>query len=83
MPRSAATGRDIEEIARDQDRVWSSKQGGEVDRPEEARARKPAVDPAKLPKAKAGALPRFVEPSLPTAVEKAPSGARLGARDQV
>src|SRR5262249_53156625 len=36
---------------------------------------KPAVDPAKLPKAKAGPLPKFVEPSLPSSVEKAPSGA--------
>jgi bifunctional non-homologous end joining protein LigD len=73
MPRSAATGRDIDEIARDQDRVWSSKGGGEVKR--KKHRRKPVVDPAALPKAKAGALPRFVEPSLPTAVETAPSGA--------
>jgi bifunctional non-homologous end joining protein LigD len=73
MPRSAATGRDIEEIAREQDRVWSSKQGGELK--QKKRRRKPAVDPAKLPKAKPGPLPKFVEPSLPSAVEKAPSGA--------
>ncbi|MGH6927393.1 MAG: DNA ligase D, partial [Dongiaceae bacterium] len=73
MPRSAATGRDIEEIAREQDRVWSSKQGGELTK-RKAKRRKPALDPAALPKAKAGALPRFVDPSLPSAVEKAPSG---------
>ncbi|MGE0119154.1 MAG: DNA ligase D [Dongiaceae bacterium] len=73
MPRSAATGRDMEEIAREQDRVWSSKQGGELK--QKKRRRKPAVDPAALPKAKAAALPRFVEPLLPSAVDKAPSGA--------
>jgi bifunctional non-homologous end joining protein LigD len=73
MPRSAATGREIEEIAREQDRVWSSKQGGELK--QKKQRRKAAVDPAKLPKAKPGALPKFVEPSLPSAVEKAPSGA--------
>jgi bifunctional non-homologous end joining protein LigD len=73
MPRSAATGRDIDEIAREQDRIWSSKQGGELKRKKQRR--KPVVDPATLPKAKAGELPRFVEPSLPTAVETAPSGA--------
>ncbi len=73
MPRSAVTGRDIEEIAREQDRVWSSLQGGEL-KPKK-RQRKPAIDPVALPKAKAGALPRFVEPSLPSAVDKAPSGA--------
>ena len=73
MPRSAVTGRDIEEIAREQDRVWSSKQGGELK--QKKQRRKAAVDPAKLPKAKPGALPKFVEPSLPSAVEKAPSGA--------
>jgi bifunctional non-homologous end joining protein LigD len=76
MPRSAATGRDIEEIAREQDRVWSSKQGGELKKagkPVRTR-RKPVVDPAALPKAKAGALPRFVEPCLATPTERAPSG---------
>jgi len=76
MPRSAATGRDIEEIAREQDRVWSSRQGGELAKPRASggRRRRPVLDPAALPKAKAGALPPFVEPSLPSAVEKAPSG---------
>jgi bifunctional non-homologous end joining protein LigD len=73
MPRSAVTGRDVEEIAREQDRVWSSKQGGELK--QKKQRRKPAVDPAKLPKTKPGALPRFVEPSLPSTIEKAPSGA--------
>jgi bifunctional non-homologous end joining protein LigD len=73
MPRSAATGREMEEIARAQDRVWSSKQGGELK--QKKRRRKPAVDAATLPKAKPGPLPRFVEPMLPSPIEKAPSGA--------
>jgi bifunctional non-homologous end joining protein LigD len=73
--RSAATGRSIDEIARDHDRVWSSRQGGELDkRKKTARRSKPALDPATLPKAKPAALPPFIEPILPTAVEKAPSG---------
>jgi bifunctional non-homologous end joining protein LigD len=73
MPRSAATGREMEEIARAQDRVWSSKQGGEVK--QKKQRRKPAVDPATLPKAKQGPLPRFVEPMLPSPADNAPSGA--------
>jgi bifunctional non-homologous end joining protein LigD len=75
MPASAATGRSIEEIASDHDRVWSSRQGGEVAQAgKKTRKRsKPAVDPSSLPKAKPEKLPKFVEPMLPTAVEKAPS----------
>jgi bifunctional non-homologous end joining protein LigD len=73
MSRSAATGRDMAEIARERDRVWSSKQGGELK--QKKQRRRPAVDPAKVPKAKRGPLPKFVEPSLPSAVETAPSGA--------
>lgn len=80
MPRSAATGRDIDEIAREQDRVWSSKQGGELKKAGKAgrTRRKPILNAATLPKAKAGALPRFIEPSLATAVDKAPSGEDWG-----
>jgi bifunctional non-homologous end joining protein LigD len=74
-PESAATGRSIEEIASDHDRVWSSRQGGEVAQAgKKARKRgKPAVDPSSLPKAKPEKLPKFIEPMLPSAVEKAPS----------
>jgi bifunctional non-homologous end joining protein LigD len=78
-PESAATGRSIDEIASDHDRVWSSRQGGELKQQQARQSRKrsgkPALDPSKLSKAKAGPLPRFVEPCLPTAVEKAPSAA--------
>ncbi|HKP25040.1 MAG TPA: DNA ligase D [Dongiaceae bacterium] len=77
MPASAATGRDIAEIAADHDRVWSSRQGGEVAvAGKKARKRsKPAVDPSAMPKAKPEKLPKFIEPMLPSAVEKAPSSA--------
>jgi bifunctional non-homologous end joining protein LigD len=77
MPASAATGRGIEEIASDHDRVWSSRQGGEVAQPDKKTRKrsKPAVDPSSLPKAKPEKLPKFIEPMLSTAVEKAPSSA--------
>ena len=77
MPASAATGRSIEEIASDHDRVWSSRQGGEVAQPGQKKRKrsKPAVDPSSLPKAKPEKLPKFIEPMLSTAVEKAPSSA--------
>ena len=64
----------MEAIARDQDRVWSSKQG-ELAEPAPGRPRPaPSVDFAKIGGAKADKLPSFVEPSLPSTVEKAPSG---------
>ncbi|MFO1162943.1 MAG: DNA ligase D [Reyranellaceae bacterium] len=73
-PNSAATGRTMEAIAREQDRVWASGQG-EVTRPaKKKRRRKPVVDPATLTKAKAGALPGYIEPSLPSPTERAPAG---------
>src|SRR5207248_720153 len=73
-PHSAATGRTIEAIAREQDRVWASGQGEITEPQKKRRRRKSVVDPATVPKAKAGAMPGFVEPTLPTATEQAPSG---------
>ena len=73
-PSSAATGRTLEAIARDQDRVWASGRG-EVTEPARTRGRrKPVVDPATLAKAKPGTLPGFIEPSLPSPTDRAPSG---------
>ncbi len=72
-PHSAATGRSIEAIGREQDRVWASGQG-EVTEPKKKRRRKTPVDPAALPKAKKAAMPGFIEPTLPTATETAPAG---------
>ncbi|MGD9882486.1 MAG: DNA ligase D [Reyranella sp.] len=73
-PNSAATGRTMEAIARDQDRVWTSGQGEITQPAKKRRRRKPAVDPATLTKAKAGALPGYIEPSLPSPIDKAPQG---------
>jgi bifunctional non-homologous end joining protein LigD len=74
QPLSAATGRDLDEIAREQDRVWSSGQG-EVTAPAQRKRRKKSiVDAATLPKAAAAPLPSFVEPCLPSAADKPPSG---------
>jgi len=75
-PLSATTGRDIDAITRDQDRVWSSRQG-EITKPaaaQRARRRKPVIDPATVRKAKTGAMPDWIEPCLPSTVEKAPAG---------
>ena len=71
--RSVASGRDMDEIAGEQDRTWSSAGKGEItEKPK--RKRKLAIDVDDVPKAKPAPLPAFVEPSLPTAVENAPSG---------
>jgi bifunctional non-homologous end joining protein LigD len=80
-PLSAATGRDLDAIARDQDRVWSSDKG-EVTPPPKKRGRgKPQavpVDPAGIAKAKRSDLPDFVEPCLATSAEHSPKGAGWG-----
>jgi len=74
-PHSAATGRTMEAIAREQDRVWASGRGEITEPQKKRRRRKSIVDPATVPKAKAGPMPGFIEPTLPTATDKAPSGA--------
>ena len=74
MPRSVTTGRTMEEIARDQDRVWSPGQGEITRKPASRKRRKPVLNPADLPNANPGELPSFVAPCLPSTVEKAPSG---------
>jgi bifunctional non-homologous end joining protein LigD len=55
--------------------VWSSRQGGEVAQPGQKKHKrsKRAVDASSLPKAKAEKPPKFIEPMLSTAVERAPS----------
>jgi bifunctional non-homologous end joining protein LigD len=68
--RSVATGRDMETIAKDSDRVWSSKSGGPV----AASARAPDFDPASLKGAKqAKAIPKLA-PQLAKPVEHVPPG---------
>ena len=73
-PHSAATGRNMEAIGREQDRVWSSGQGEITPPSKKKRRRKSAVDPGTLAKARAAAMPGFIEPSLATATDQAPSG---------
>ena len=73
MTRSAESGRDMDEIAGEQDRTWSSAGKGEVTA-KPKRQKKIALDVDDVPKAKAAPLPKFVEPSLPTGADRAPSG---------
>jgi bifunctional non-homologous end joining protein LigD len=73
-PHSAATGRTIEAIGREHDRVWASGQGEVTEPKKKKRRRKTPVDAAAIPKAKKAAMPGFIEPTLPTATETAPAG---------
>ncbi len=68
-PESVLSGRDMEAIAADRDRVWSSMEG-EVTLPRAA-SKKAKPTPAAAKKA---ALPKFVKPQLATLVEAAPEG---------
>ncbi|HKE01318.1 MAG TPA: DNA ligase D, partial [Planctomycetota bacterium] len=67
-PKSVATGRSIEQIAKASDRVWHSKESGNG---EAKRVKKPAVVPAA---ARRAALPRTFSPQLATLVAEAPDG---------
>jgi len=75
-PESVTTGRSLEEIAADRDRIWDSGVG-EV-KVEKAKvkkaARKKAVDPSKLPGARKAPLPASVHAQLATAVTDPPRG---------
>lgn len=68
-PRSVISGRSIEEVARDADRVWSSRTG-EHDPPELG----PPGAPSELPEAKRATLPERFLPELATRVASAPAG---------
>jgi bifunctional non-homologous end joining protein LigD len=72
-PNSAATGRSIEAIAREKDRLWASGQG-EVTQAKKKGRRKSIVHAEAIAKAKATPMPGYIEPSLATATETAPSG---------
>ena len=80
-PESVTTGRSLEEIAEDRDRVWQGNRAvTDVDRLAAAARRhaagtKRAPRPQALPKqAKPEALPDFIEPMLATLQDKAPAG---------
>ncbi|HEX6737807.1 MAG TPA: DNA ligase D, partial [Vicinamibacteria bacterium] len=84
-PNSVVTGRSLEDVARDRDRVWNSNRvtADEVaDQPSRRRVAKasprprpgPPPDPAAVKGARRGPLPDFVPPELATLVATPPPG---------
>lgn len=71
-PQSAVTGRTIDEIAADRDRVWGP--NGEEPAAHAGGERAPGPDPAGIPGAKKGRLPAAPRPLLATATTQAPDG---------
>jgi bifunctional non-homologous end joining protein LigD len=67
-PRSVKTGRSIEEVAADKDRVWSSKEG------EKRRPKVRAVDVSGVTGAEEAAFPDRLAPELCTLVTEVPAG---------
>ncbi|MBV8118419.1 MAG: non-homologous end-joining DNA ligase, partial [Alphaproteobacteria bacterium] len=70
-PRSAASGRTIDEIAVDRDRIWGP--NGE-ERPAEARRQQPQIDPSTIPGARKARMPADPRPLLACAATDAPDG---------
>lgn len=76
-PASVATGRTLEEIAADPDRVWQSNREEKIEKVDKkaAKALSPSlVDPSKTPGARKGRFPGAIEPQLATLVEEPPRG---------
>ena len=85
-PESVSTGRTLEEIAAERDRVWHSNRPGTpkkgvaaavaraLEKQEKKAAAARAVSPAEIPGARKAPLPRFVKPQLATLVSEAPKG---------
>ncbi|HLG88231.1 MAG TPA: DNA ligase D [Alphaproteobacteria bacterium] len=67
--RSVATGRDMESIAKDRDRMWSSGKG-ELDPPRQ----KKTIDAAKIKGAKRAKAIPDITPELASPAERAPTG---------
>jgi bifunctional non-homologous end joining protein LigD len=78
-PESVATGRDLDQIAAEGDRVWESQEGEQTPAGEEDAGtrgwedRVPIMDPAAVEGSKRGRLQR-VEPQLATLAREAPEG---------
>ncbi len=81
QPRSVATGRDLDHIASDRDKVWKSNRASSrvkgtatqaVTR--KAKRRKPVPVSAKLEGVKRAAMPRRIDVKLATLVKDAPEG---------
>lgn len=74
-PNSVATGRSLEEIAADPDRVWHSNKSVAANLETGAvRRRKPRLAPGKLKSARKSAPPALIEPQLATLVKEVPAG---------
>src|SRR5258706_1708484 len=74
-PESVATGRTLEEIAKEKDRVWNSNRSEKAAAEKPGRAKPaPAIDAAAIAGARKGALPRFLAPQLPTLVGEPAAG---------
>lgn len=75
-PNSVASGRALEEIAADPDRVWHSNKSvaENVKSGAVRKKKKTRVDRAEVRGAKRAAMPEFVEPELATLVKQAPPG---------
>jgi bifunctional non-homologous end joining protein LigD len=88
-PESVATGRTLEEIGAERDRVWHSNRGARsapkkgvaaavaraIERKEKKKAAAPRpVSPSAIPGARKAPLPRLVKPQLATLVDEAPPG---------
>ncbi len=71
-PRSVATGRQIEEIATDRDRVW----GPNGEEPAAAGDPQRQTRVGRIPGAKKGRVPAEPKPQLATAADRAPDGAQ-------
>ncbi len=75
-PDSVSSGRGLEAIAADPDRVWhSNKSVAENVRTGRVRKKKPALSPGKIEGARKAAQPASMDAELATLVDAAPSGA--------
>ncbi|HEX2830154.1 MAG TPA: DNA ligase D [Burkholderiales bacterium] len=74
-PNSVASGRSLDEIAEDPDRVWhSNKSVKENVKSGAVKKKKPKLGVADLDGARKASLPDFIEPELATLVKDAPAG---------
>ena len=80
-PLSVVSGRDLDQIAKDQDKVWQSNRSGSANKKAtrakpaaKSQRRKPVRVPAKLSGAKRAAMPRRIDVKLATLVKEAPEG---------
>ena len=74
-PESVLTGRTLEAIARDPDRVWHSNKSVEENvRQGRVKKSKPRTSVAKVDGARKAPMPDFIEPQLATLVDEAPAG---------